>query len=255
MDQPSTDQPLVTYLYWEGPQSALIELCWESVQRHCKNVKRLSKDDAADLLHPPAAWHRFERPESRADYVRAALLSQYGGVWLDSDVVVLKPLDFLPPLLLKHSLVAVCPYKRLYPEIGFLAAQKGDWVMTEWFMAVERFTRNTTKTNLRWSEIGCYLLYQFSHLREWHCLQWDYLYLFNGRQKQRFFEPPSIDFENRYAVMLFNQGFPDYVKHLTRTELLSEPTNLGSVLRASQNQATKGTIDAGGKGQATGESR
>jgi hypothetical protein len=87
------DEICDVYTYWEGPKPPWIELCLETIVRNIPGVQVLDK----------RSWHQiydgallsramFDRltPNQQSDWVRAWLLSQRGGMWIDADAIVFR---------------------------------------------------------------------------------------------------------------------------------------------------------------------
>lgn len=94
--------PRVIYTYWETigdyGRPEYIDLCVESIDRWCSKgfeIKHLNRTSAFELLDGVLnpAWVDLEPVAIRADIVRYALLSSFGGIWLDSDVLILNDLE------------------------------------------------------------------------------------------------------------------------------------------------------------------
>lgn len=112
-NHPFTDRPPL-WLYhdlphhqWRRPEYH--HLCLETVQRHCArqfrivplnryNIYTYVPDLRQDL------WHKCS-PSQRVDVMRWELLSRYGGLFLDADVVVMRDLGPLMEKLGKHDCV------------------------------------------------------------------------------------------------------------------------------------------------------
>jgi Capsular polysaccharide synthesis protein len=93
----------------------------------------------------------------KADMIRSLLLCEYGGMWLDSDAVVLKNLQFLFQLLHKFDFVGFNDRGKISPNIRIncFLARAGCSVMKQWVRAQHaKFPR----TKFKWSEIGTALL-------------------------------------------------------------------------------------------------
>jgi hypothetical protein len=95
------------WVYWEGPQPPYISLCLQTMATHCPKLTVLDRAgfdalfrDNRDLRIDDLAVNH------RSDFVRAYLLSHYGGLYLDADCIVLR--DLAPVLMLAsaHGLVA-----------------------------------------------------------------------------------------------------------------------------------------------------
>jgi hypothetical protein len=86
--------------YWEGPMPYWITLCQESVKAHLrpKDTYRLvGLDDLPTFIPMESERLRVKAmpmASMRADYVRACLIATRGGMWLDSDCVVMSSVLF-----------------------------------------------------------------------------------------------------------------------------------------------------------------
>ena len=97
------------WLYWEEVTTtpAYIDMCYETVIKHCSkdfNIIRLNEKTVYDYL-PDLKFKVKNLPNfknlnipQKTDYYRYNLLYKYGGIWLDSDIIVFSSL--LP--LYKH---------------------------------------------------------------------------------------------------------------------------------------------------------
>lgn len=91
---------LQPWVYWEGPRPGYIDLCEKAIRKVYPDVRVLTREDCFAMPGFRAAWEgsrmRHERqpymPSHSGDFVRAYLLSQFGGIWLDADFVPLKDL-------------------------------------------------------------------------------------------------------------------------------------------------------------------
>lgn len=136
----------VIWQYWSGPKSPAIRLCEKSVERHSGHwkVKRLD-DRAVHEMFPELRpdWDDIPLASHRADYLRAMVLYHHGGVWLDSDYVVWKSMDFWTEMLLKCPLAIIgTPQKASSNCIG---ARDHDWRIGKWVAACDdRLDRSLT---------------------------------------------------------------------------------------------------------------
>jgi FkbM family methyltransferase len=95
------------WLYWEGEKPEWIKACHRTISDHGEDVRLVTpagfdemrdRDRDIDLSHLCTAH--------RADFIRAFLLASFGGVWIDSDCVVMKPLQPLMDRLDGHDFFA-----------------------------------------------------------------------------------------------------------------------------------------------------
>ena len=87
---------LPVWLYWEGPCPAWIAACQRTILQHAPGAILLDPASFSDLWDRDrdidiARWHVAHR----SDFVRAFLLARYGGLWIDSDCLLMRPLDDL----------------------------------------------------------------------------------------------------------------------------------------------------------------
>lgn len=180
---------VITYLgYWllrvskRLPETALTEICWGSAAKEYAPLPKQIWTFWHDS-HPPqvvreciAGWQRLN-PDyqitlvtrdsigqyinnlptnftevhitKQADWLRLALLEKYGGIWLDSSILLTQSLDswlsryssesnnsFIGFYLARHNTDASSPLL----ENWFLAAKQGDPFIKDWFAA---FNHNT----------------------------------------------------------------------------------------------------------------
>ena len=84
----------------------------------------------------------------RADVIRVALLSTYGGVWADATSICLKPLDEWLPQMMETGFFA---FPEIYPgrtmANNFLASAPNNYLMAKWSFLSQRYWQK--KGNLR----------------------------------------------------------------------------------------------------------
>jgi len=103
---PENDYCLPVWLYWEGERPEWIHACQKTVFAHAENVQLINSDDF-DILRD------YDRDINlanlctahRADFIRAFLLARFGGVWIDSDCVVMQSLSPIIDHLSKYDFV------------------------------------------------------------------------------------------------------------------------------------------------------
>ena len=87
----------------------------------------------------------------RADYIRMFLLQRYGGLWIDADCLVMKPLQPVLDLLKEHEMVGHRERSGLVSN-GFVASRAGGRIVS----AVYRRICDTLRSRrpLGWTSIG-----------------------------------------------------------------------------------------------------
>jgi hypothetical protein len=140
------------FLYWEGSCPEWILRCRETIVRHGGDVRLLDRaafealrTDDLDIDLDPL------QPAHRADYARAYLLARHGGVWIDSDCVLMRPLDKVQAALAEHGFVAHRDRQGYYPN-GFIAAGPGNPTAAAFYAAVAERLRRPEP--LGWISLG-----------------------------------------------------------------------------------------------------
>ncbi len=92
--------PKTIHYCWFGrnKKSRLIEKCIESWHRYCPDYEIIEwNEDNFDINICPYVTQAYEQKKWAyvSDYARFYILNEYGGIYLDTDVELLKPLDDL----------------------------------------------------------------------------------------------------------------------------------------------------------------
>lgn len=88
------------YLYWVGKEYSLICILRNLIYLHSKNgigykVNLLTDKNINDYIKHIPNYFTELNPSHQADFVRVNVICDYGGIWLDSDTIVLNSLDSL----------------------------------------------------------------------------------------------------------------------------------------------------------------
>lgn len=102
-----TIHSIPVWTYWQGPKSPLIDLCIQSIERWNPSTVCLDEDKVRDL----GGGHILDQTDGvmipyRSDLLRAWLLHEFGGVWVDADCICTAPIDFLDEVP-DHDLIGV----------------------------------------------------------------------------------------------------------------------------------------------------
>lgn|GEM_PF-208395 len=147
---------LPVWLYWEGECPDWIAACRQTVRAHATDVR----------LVTPAEFDRLRDVDRdipldalyvahRADFIRAFLLARYGGLWVDSDCVVLRRLEPVLELLAQHDFVG---YQERQGHVAnnFMAARPGSRVAADYYRRVCAILR--AGEPLEWLTLGAHAL-------------------------------------------------------------------------------------------------
>lgn len=140
------------WLFWEGPRPPYIQLCLDTIL-HFHPGARLLDRRGFDAL-----WrHDRDLPidslalNHLSDYVRAYLLAHHGGLYLDADCIVLRPLDALLDMAAVHGFVGYREPQG-YMSCNFMGARPGSMVARDHYARVAARLRNGAP--LQWLDIA-----------------------------------------------------------------------------------------------------
>jgi mannosyltransferase OCH1-like enzyme len=242
------------WMYWEdkpgSSRPAYIDLSLETIKRHAGNYELivLNEKTVKEYIKIPSIVRRFSEIAHRADYIRFNLLYQYGGVWLDSDLILMRNIeDAIEPFVEKYDFVG---YGREYgkPSIGFMGSQKGCQLLGLHLKEINKVLRRRQwsylpfrKVTLGWNELG------YDYL-------WDIASRCDYYHHERSMFAPTVwsDWEvfsrtdmnvdeylhhSPYAVMLYNKMMFEGFKDLSREQIIQGDTLLSKLFRKSLNVA------------------
>ena len=128
--------PPVIWMYWDqganAQRAAYLDLCEQSIRRHAGDlhVRVLNAETARALVTDlPRQWEQLS-PVHRSDVLRAHLLHEYGGVWIDADVVAVRPIRDLADAVVDCDFATFPDRDDAY--IGVMLAARGSLVARAW---------------------------------------------------------------------------------------------------------------------------
>ena len=94
------------YLYWVGEEYTLITILRNLIYLHSTNgvgyklhlINNNNIGDYVDVKDIPSYFSNL-CPAHQADFVRVYVICKYGGIWMDSDTLVLNSLDSIFDIL------------------------------------------------------------------------------------------------------------------------------------------------------------
>lgn len=238
------------WLYWDNPPGQLIppsyiKLCWETIRKHCgtdfdihlvttKNVKQF-------LPNISNSFFQIAQLNNKANYIRYLLLKEYGGIWLDSDLILFKSLKPLIDLLQGDiNLVATAsPTLPLgEPENGFLISTQNGIVISKVVSLIEyKLNLHPSGHIFKWGSLGVATLRQVVKKHKYHHLDYHLLMPIPSWEAFRFGGKESITKycnDMTYGCMLFNEMFKQCnhpILRMNRQQLLESPILLGQMFR------------------------
>lgn len=151
------------YLYWNGPTYSLLRILRNLIYLHSKsgkgyNVHILTPENVQEYVKDLPEYFLRLNYAHQADYVRVVVLCERGGIWLDSDTIVMGSLDSLFDILEKkdgffvshhHTGGGICN--------GFFGTRPHTRIMKYWKKRIEQIL-SVHKEHIRWSQIGSSIL-------------------------------------------------------------------------------------------------
>lgn len=156
---------MTIYQYWEtrGTKPAYIDGLREIAAKNGRVPLTLVtlENLSTHLPDMPAAVRDIGELAHKADMIRAMLVHRHGGMWLDSDAVVLKPLDRLFAYLDDYDFVAFRSSERwrwwrAKVRVNCFLSRPGGRVVGEW---MRRQHAKLPRTTFEWNEIGSDVLH------------------------------------------------------------------------------------------------
>jgi hypothetical protein len=238
------------FIYWEGDTPPLISVLRDLIYSFSNKgnnykVNFINDSNVNEYIKVDENYWRL-KPNHKSDYIRAKVIHKYGGIWLDSDTLVMSNLNSLfnilesnEGFLIKENNEIICS--------GVFGAKKGSPFLAEWS---NRISNKIKDPNLSWSDIGptltdsifnetdlCKDFIIFDGLDTMYPINWPQcpeIFLHNNDigNVKRNFQP---------LVILVNSVYRQ-TNHLTKGKIVSNYNNLGSLLREAIQQITKNKI-------------
>jgi hypothetical protein len=215
--------------FWEGPRPAYVDLCFETIARHNQPTRFLDEHGFETLrIRDHHVGMSNLKLNHKGDFVRAYLLYEYGGIWIDADTICLQP--FLP----FASAIQVADYigyrEAVYNDIqcGFMASgPKREAISRHWLAVREKVASGR---EIAWLDLSSYPMNRaLADLGFQGYFQVDRSLLvpISWREWELFIVERS-DAEHRatflpraFCYALYNSCFPPWFKALSREEILN----------------------------------
>jgi hypothetical protein len=231
-------------MYWEQPPDVVrapyLDLCIETVQRNADglDLKVVDQDTIFEVSSTVDRdnWSLLRSIPHRADYARTHLIYEYGGLWLDVDCLVMRPLSELLEVLDNADVAGWGTGIGGNFSIGMFAARPGASLIHAWLTEQERVVNSADGSRqLGWTALGADIMTPLS--QQFHFVRWPTAkvapvpYWEWRRFTSRLESPRRVLAHQPDTVMLYNKLMSRYFGGLSRSELLGQRTLLSRLFR------------------------
>lgn len=149
------------FLYWYGKEYKLVSILRKLMYLHSINGKGykihlINNDNVQNYIKNIPNYFSKLLPAHKADFVRVNVICDYGGIWLDSDTIVLDSLDSLFDIIeTKKGFFILENNKELCN--GVFGSKKKTHLMIEWKKNMINIL-DEKQENISWRSIGISIL-------------------------------------------------------------------------------------------------
>lgn len=253
---PPPGSPPVTnvWMYWEDvPGSSCPDyllLCRQTIEHHlgpAMDLHLLDRSSVRSWLPDlnEEVWERLPAPVQRSDYARTRLIHRHGGLWIDADCIVLRPLGAVTAYLAEHDLVSWGDDLQGRFFNNLFAARPGAPLLAEWIELQDRvLLTNDDWHRLPWAALGSDAFYpminrargRYANIPSalvapvpWYAWR---------RFFSPFQSPAAVLVPSPVTVMLWNKGMGPVLKGRSADEVLESRMLLSRLLRIALGHST-----------------
>jgi hypothetical protein len=127
---------LPVWTYWEGPCPAWIRACRRTLLRHAPSLRLLTPQSFEEMRADDPQMRGLDLSHMhvahRADVIRAWQLARFGGLWIDADCLLMRPVRELEDWLAEHEFIG---HRMRNGPISnsFIAARAGSRIATAYW--------------------------------------------------------------------------------------------------------------------------
>lgn len=230
----------IIFTYWEGEKPPYIELCEDIISRKTRPYFHYVPVTDQNLFN---YIERHQFPDNffhlslahKADYLRCELLTEHGGIWLDSDQILTSDMSSVIPYLQIWDYVGY-EWEPLSPSLGFMGARKQCPLLVSWREKMKAMIK--IKATFGWEELGYQVLHpllkHMVSLEELNYMAFDAKTSFAPiywKNWETFFDTRVDMVSSRYSVMLYNSQFPNWFKKMSAVEILRQDYLISRLFR------------------------
>lgn len=243
----SVEMNKIIWQYWEtrGLKPAFIDGLHEIARRNsgCTIVQVTPESLPKYLPDMPREVIKIREIAHKADIIRAMLVERYGGMWLDSDAIVIQELTALFDLLTEYEFVGFNDNGNLNEtrpgvRVNCFLSRPGGKVISQWVMQQKE---KLPRTKFGWQEIGTEILHPIC-VKERNVVKilpfdlicpipWDKVSEFESQS-------PMVDriLDDCFMVMLSNYSLKERAPRLRKKtcgQIAREDHLLGAIMRTA----------------------
>jgi phosphorylcholine metabolism protein LicD len=257
IDYDYTKKPYM-WLYWDNINNknnpAIIDLCYDTVIKHCSEsfeIVRLNKDNIESYIPELKHYKKYMNNliiAHKVDIYRIMLLYKYGGIYLDSDIIVLKDPFEIMNKLKKYDFVGFgctgyeCKNGYGNPSNWLLASRPNTNLMGNILNKQLEIIENNKK--LDYHDIGKILIWEeLDNLFKQEYEYYHYPNTIDGtRDKEgkwvtttRLFSNEKIEYDNEKDMLfcVYYNSSDININKLTKNEILSKDWNITRFIKKS----------------------
>jgi len=239
------------WIYWDNKPGVTqppeyVKLCWETIAKHCGescDVHLVTTENVRHFLPDiDDIFFTIAQINNKSNYLRYHLLHEHGGVWLDSDLIVLKDLAPMLDLLRDEDnidLVATASPGLKYqePESGFIVSKsKGKLIARAVRYIDHMLSLHPPGHVFQWGSLGPACLRHAVKGHRYHHLDCRLMQPIKSWEAFKFGGIESLDnyYPDGYGWMLFHQMFVQGnspILRMTRQQLLESPMLISQIFR------------------------
>ncbi len=242
----------VIWMYWEDKKGTkkppYLDLCLETIKCHKGSfeIKLLNEKTIHDYIDLPPIVNRLAQLAHKADYIRFMLLYKYGGIWLDSDIIMMRNIDDAVITQLEEYDYVGYGIEYGKPSINFMAAQKNCKLLGDHLekvnvvlkkRALKYFYRR--KIKIGWTAIGYDIMWpmasQYKYFNHDFNMFAPTLWSDHEEFKKEDVEVDKYLSHNPFATMLFNKMMLDSYKTMDANTILNGNSLLSKLFQKALN--------------------
>ena len=262
-----SDKKPYLWLYWDTPDGqtdpVYIDMCYDTVINKCNKsfeIIRLNKYNIQKWLPELEEYGKYIsglRIAHKVDFYRILLLYKYGGMYIDSDVVVLRdPIEIMNKLK-KYEFVGFgctgnnCTYGYKNPSNWILASRPNSILMGNVLMKLIGKIKQMYEVdnyNLDYHDVGKLVIWkEIDNLIQGHDYEYyHYPNKFDGTRDKHgnwiynttAFSNTPIEYEdeeNMFFFVLYNSEITDNIKKMTKEEMMKQNWNFTKFIKKSMS--------------------